>query len=402
MIYIPLESFVREGDFGAFLAAELSSVRVPILIGDQRVLQSVAVRDANPCVYIDKSLAKNKSKWYSNLPESLFLISHDLEFTGVYRGVDYIVQRFGEVGSSRVDKVVFHDRYELRSVLAVRPDLPALGALGSWYFESLVSLRTRRHKEILEARDKFGADFIFVPSNFGGFFHSEGVASFGAWIFKHFPELDSADQFRSKIISREKERMLFVDALISLAQSNSKKTFVLRPHPTETELAWSVFPFPNNVVISKSFTTAIMTAASSLVIHNCCTTVIDANVLDVPQLVLKTSSSQDSWPFWSYINAKIDVLIQQDWSLDAINLNGSERIEIGSVCCELSKLINDMHLNNSLRSTFGIALLTVLKSWLLVDTGKFSKADTKTLARELNCLIKNRSVVNLGRAVLIL
>lgn len=174
MIYIPIEIYVREASFVLHLVTRLLSCGHSILLGDQRVLQSAVLRDVSAGVYFDKSLDSSKGLMYNRLSKKIRLIAHDVEFTGVYRGKKYIEQRFSKEGCERANLVIFHDKYEANSVKLVRPNLNEFIEQGSWYFESVATTPERYKAEISILQREYGQNFIFAPSNFGGFFGAKG------------------------------------------------------------------------------------------------------------------------------------------------------------------------------------------------------------------------------------
>ena len=75
MIFIPIENIAREGLYNYYLALMLVKENYRVCIGDQRIIQSLALYSGSKNLYIDKSLAKVKSNWYKKLPKNLSLIS---------------------------------------------------------------------------------------------------------------------------------------------------------------------------------------------------------------------------------------------------------------------------------------------------------------------------------------
>jgi surface carbohydrate biosynthesis protein len=402
MIYIPVEIYVREASFVIHLVTRLLNCGQSILLGDQRVLQSAVLRDASAGIYFDKSLDSSKSLMYGRLSNNIRLIAHDVEFTGVYRGTKYIEQRFSEEGCKRANLVIFHDNFEANSVKLVRPTLKAFVEQGSWYFESVATTPMRYKLEISMLQKKYGENFIFVPSNFGGFFRREGLRKFNEWICDYYAENDYKIEFKNKIIEREKERLIFAAAIRKVAINNPNRIIVLRPHPTEDEKAWEIFPFPDNVIITTEYTTAIMTAACSAVIHNGCTTVIDANILGCPQYVMKTSPAQDLWPFWQFIDYKIDLEKPFDGFLPVAPECIPSKIPIGNVTLELGSWIrNEIGRSNQSTTLLKILFFAWAKGIQLTDTFKYSIKDNSELVQRIRREIPHRTIFNLNRCLFI-
>ena len=402
MIYIPIEIYVREASFVVHLVTRLLNCGQSILLGDQRVLQSAVLRDASAGIYFDKSLDGSKSLMYDRLSKNIRLIAHDVEFTGVYRGRKYIEQRFSEEGSKRANLVIFHDNFEANSVKLVRPNLNEFSEQGSWYFESVATTPMRYKLEISLLQKKYGENFIFVPSNFGGFFRREGLRKFNQWIYDYYAKNDYKIEFKNKIIEREKERLIFAEAIRKVAISNPNRTIVLRPHPTEDEKAWEIFPFPDNVIITTEYTTAIMTAACSAVIHNGCTTVIDANILGCPQYVMKTSAAQELWPFWQFIEYKIDLEKPFEGFLPVLPKCAPSKIPIGNVTLELASWISaEIGGGDQYTTTLKILFFAWAKGIQLNDSFKYSIKDNYELVQRIRHEVPGRKIYNLNRCIFI-
>lgn len=402
MIYIPIEIFVREASFAIHLAGILSKCGAPILLGDQRVLQSAVLRDRCHGLYIDKSLDSSKESWFKLLPEKIRLIAQDVEFTGIYRGQNYIEQRFSNAGCDRATFIIFHDIFEANAVKLIRPDIREYPEKGSWYFESVVSTTVRHQLEISSLRQKYGENFIFVPSNFGGFFRREGIRKSNEWLKVHYTDSKYRSEAKAKIIEREYDRLLFADAISKVGIANPGLTIVLRPHPTEDEKAWEAFPFPKNIIISSEYTTAIMTAAASAVLHNGCTTVIDANILGCTQFVLKTSDKQDLWPFWNFVDFIIDLRKPFDGRLPRISSTTPRKIDVGNVSSSLTSwIIDEFRESDGNEISLQALSFALAKGVLLKDSFKYSKRQNNELALRLTAEIPGRKVYKLNRCILI-
>jgi surface carbohydrate biosynthesis protein len=402
MIYLPIEVYVREAAFMTHLATRLADCNVPILIGDQRVLQSSVLRDKFSSIYFEKSLDKSKKILFKKLPKEIKLVAHDVEFTGVYRGREYIENRFSEEGCNRANLVIFHDDFEANAVKKIRNISNEFWVRGSWYFESVVSVPEKNKLEIEQVKKKYGDNFIFVPSNFGGFFRREGIGNFNKWIENFYESNNYKNEFKEKIIEREKERLIFAEAISKIAVRYPDRIIILRPHPTEDDKAWHIFPFPENVLISSEYTTAIMTAACSKVIHNCCTTVIDANLLGRTQYVFKISKSQNLWPFWDYIDYLIDLQKPFNGLLPENNELKKLRIPTNEVSKALISWVNKELSKREKRQSLAKPLVTAITKGLTInDTFKYSIKNNYELTKNLRDELSNHKIYNLYRCVLI-
>jgi hypothetical protein len=218
----------------------------------------------------------------------------------------------------------------------------------------------------------------------------------------HYHDLVARNEAKAKLIEREYDRLIFAEAISKVAISNPRRTIVLRPHPTEDAKAWEIFPFPENVVITSDFTTAIMTAAASAVIHNGCTTVIDANILGCRQFVLKTSDNQNLWPFWDFVDYTIDLRMPFDGCLPNNLSTPPRKIDVGNVTSSLTSWIFDEFREADDRD-FSLQALTLAwaKGIYLNDSTKYSKRQNNELALRLTSEVPSRNIYKFNRCVLI-
>mgnify|MGYP001244811948 CR=1 FL=1 len=82
----------------------------------------------------------------------------------------------------------------------------------------------------------------------------------------------SAIEYEKKLFS------LFIDGIKKLVAINSNEIFLLRPHPVENENIYKkIFENYHNVIISKKLSPQCASANAKFLIHNGCTTAIEAN-----------------------------------------------------------------------------------------------------------------------------
>lgn len=295
MIFIPIENIAREGLYNYYLALMLVKENYRVCIGDQRIIQSLALYSGSKNLYIDKSLAKVKSNWYKKLPKNLSLISHDVEFTGTQYGQHFCDVRYSNEGVNRSAFTLFHNEYE-RSIVQKFKKVKSIDLLGSWSFNYSKNLSSDVESEtIKEVKEKFG-EFIFIPSNFGGYFRKEGQKEFLKWAKNHFRG-NAYDKFMMRIEKRERSREKLISTIKEIAEKFKNEKFIIRPHPTEASSAWRSINFPKNVDIYSGFNASSMVSASKAVMHNGCTTAFDAYLKSKKQIFFYFSDDEYDWPF---------------------------------------------------------------------------------------------------------
>lgn len=400
MIILPIEIFKREARPIAFLASIFVKHGFPVLLGDQRLMQSLALRTSSDSLYVDKCLSPQKTSFYKRLPESVRLISHDVEFTGAYRGKDYLRNRYSKIGIERSEFTIFHDIIERDYSLSNVPEIKPFEIDGSWYFESMKADQSDVD-ELNKIRNIFSDDYVFVPSNFGGYFRKEGFSDFNKWIDTHFTDKNYRALFKEKILYREKERNVFIYALKALAKRHPDRLFVLRPHPTESIEAWLTVPFPRNVTLSTEFTTRLMTIGASSLLHNGCTTGIDANLLDKPQTMIEVNPTIQSWGYSDYVDQIISCnsdKIHGDLTF-ALNPN-KKKLNKSSVCENLVKFCEskNLHKADNISKIYTISLWKSLKRQ---NTFKYSKLDNRILKEKIKNLCPKSKILDLDFGLLI-
>lgn len=105
------------------------------------------------------------------------------------------------------------------------------------------------------------------------------------WSLKipNFPSF--AKGLKSTVEYEKKLFPLFIEGIKKLATMQSNEIFLLRPHPVENENIYiKIFENHNNVIISKKLSPQCAFANAKFLIHNGCTTAIEANFAEIKSI----------------------------------------------------------------------------------------------------------------------
>lgn len=149
-----------------------------------------------------------------------------------------------------------------------------------------MELRPFHAPEIASLKDRFG-DFVLFNSNFGVVNHFiPGQTRFRVadWV----PPED-VDEFRAGFLRHRRALFEHFLALIpSLSRAIAPRTLVVRPHPSEDAEAWREVAkdLPNVAVVHEGSVVPWL-AAASVLIHNGCTSAVEAAAIGTPALAFR-------------------------------------------------------------------------------------------------------------------
>ena len=105
------------------------------------------------------------------------------------------------------------------------------------------------------------------------------------WSLK-VPNYPSFEKNKKSAVEYEKQLFpLFIEGVIKLATIYSNEFFLIRPHPVENENIYrNIFRNCNNVIISKNLSPQCAFANAKFLIHNGCTTAIEANFAEIKSI----------------------------------------------------------------------------------------------------------------------
>ena len=128
--------------------------------------------------------------------------------------------------------------------------------------------------------------YILINCAFGAYNnYVNNEIDYKVWSLK-VPNYPSFDKTKKSAVEYEKQLFpLFIEGVKKLATIHSTEIFLLRPHPVENENIYKkIFGNYNNVIISKNLSPQCASANAKFLIHNGCTTAIEANFAEIKSI----------------------------------------------------------------------------------------------------------------------
>lgn len=295
-LFLPVETKAREFNakvlFSCFAAKEGFGVYLGELNELMENLQNLPVG-----IYIDKSIAPTKVKSFTKIKNLGNRIVAWCEEGLVYRDRDaYLRERISPKSFSMVDFFFAWGNVQTGDIkLKLTEDNHKVTLVGNPRFDVLRHpFRFIFDEEARALRDKYGS-FILINTNFSRFNH-----------FKNRMYVLETLKKRGTIKTREEEEFFlegsnylgrifrgFKDMLVKLSKAFPDYLIILRPHPSENHEAWkNIAENLANVEVIYEGSVIPWIISSDVVIHNSCTTGLEAFLLDKPVIAYSPESSE--------------------------------------------------------------------------------------------------------------
>ena len=288
-IYIHLEILDREIDSKLTLAMLAASRGHHVIVSDQEsIIKGLTRKFLFPGIFHTKSLSpgESKIKIHDRIINTGCKITSIDEEGGL---VDYGYRKFAK------------DRYSNRTL----KQASAVFTWGPEDSQTLKKIYPKYSKKIYmtgSARAdvwqpffknywkrnfrKFTKPFLLVSSNLGGPLCKKSLQE-RFKIAKKAGYFNRNPQFRKTFFQREKEQskliVLFTNAIKHLSTKNKKYDIILRPHPEENIYLWKdILSNLPNVKVIYDDTISYWVANSFAVMHNGCTTAVEASLFRKP------------------------------------------------------------------------------------------------------------------------
>jgi surface carbohydrate biosynthesis protein len=323
-IYIPIEIKARELEGRMLLALVAAEKGHHVILGEKSDTAVLAQKGfLPPGIVHDKSLTPGdyKFKYYRNLKKHGHLITAQDEESGL---LDETYDRFASIRFSEeifslADKYFAWGDYDAKSLYKTYPGFKdRIAKTGS----PRVDFWRKDFDRYFQRKHENEKPYIFVASNFGSpidkntfwdrmaRLREAGYLERDPTFEKHLYE-NSAYQFR--LLYR------FVEMIRHLSDAFPDVTILVRPHPVESTDAWEkiIGDYPN-VKVKLEGTISGWIRNSAVLIHNGCTSAMEAAVSKVPRIAYRP------------IPHEIERDIPNNVSLQAFGLD------------ELSKMVSDI------------------------------------------------------------
>jgi surface carbohydrate biosynthesis protein len=311
-VYLPIETLSRELDARLLLTSRLLQHNVPVVIGQQWLLNqnlaegyppgNVLLKGLNRIqAGIARDLARRGNMCFACDEEALSLSSK------TFMGRDIFPTVAGDCA------LIFAQGDFHREALIERTGCSEdkVTAVGNARLDLLgPTFRSFHDREVDEIKARLG-DFILFNTNTGIVHsawgsledHEQLLVSIGwldenePWTFEMHGRMVEYDYLNHELTKR---------TIRGLASADPSLKIVLRPHPAENTTAWlEEFTDLPNVEIIRDGNHIAMILASRLVLHTGCTTGVEAMMLGHPTMsILPDDKKQDQWKWFvsSHVN----------------------------------------------------------------------------------------------------
>jgi len=287
-IYLPIEIKARELDSKVLLACVFAEAGYGVVIGPQGFNNK---KRYPPGVYFDKSLSPNKQESLRFQTEVLKnqLVCLDEEGL-VYMAPDLFLRIRTSIENLNLVKLIFTWGEEQLSMLskAYPGNSAKFRNTGSPRADIWKMTKDTLFRDRVEEYKTLYGDFILVPSNFNAVIHASG-SGYTLDTFKRYDlaNTDSEQQFlHGRLKYQYQLYENFLELIPSVAAEYPEKTVIIRPHPGDSIDEWerSAKDWPRNIRIIYEGSISSWIAAASVVIHNSCTSGVEAFVMGRPVL----------------------------------------------------------------------------------------------------------------------
>jgi surface carbohydrate biosynthesis protein len=309
-IALPVETKVRELNGKLWLAAHLAGRGYRVALGELSCVKK-NLPLLKPHIYIGDSAVHKKSRieLYSQLKQANIVVAvHDTE-GGIIYSRDYYKGRLSlEVlksvgcflawGEETAD--IFKEVWTDKGIVLAAVGNPVFDLLSTSYRQFY-----QKEKEILSRR--FGK-FVLINTHFG-FYNHYNRELYVEPLREKFPGLF---EFKKKLF------LAFVEAIQKLCKANKKVNFVIRPHPSENfERYKEIFSDFPNVFVEHDLSVHPWALAASLVLHNGCTTGVEAALLGRPVVSYRPVTDAD-WDVYlpNFVSQQADNVNELQNSID--------------------------------------------------------------------------------------
>ena len=311
-IYIKVEIKSRELESRLLLALVAAERGHSVLIGPQKQTIGATVNGIlKPGIVHDKSLSPGPGKIeamkrstqagciYTSQDEESGLLDEDYS--------DFAKSRFSEETLRMVHRVFAWGEHDRSGVIAMYPTAKSkIVATGNprvdlWRADLSEYFKEQKYGEL--------SNYIMIPSNFGGplanrrmwqrlsFERSSGYYQRGVGEFRQY----DLEAYSIGLL------MFFVKSIRGIAAAFPDTNIVVRPHPIESEEAWlgHLGEIPN-VRVNMSGSAGSWIRNASVIVHNGCTTGLEAAVCGKPVIAYRPLKSEFEWEIPNQVSYQVE------------------------------------------------------------------------------------------------
>lgn len=363
-IYLPLEVKVRETISKFLLANYLAKNGYRVIIGSQIEFRK-RIFDLPRGIYFDKCASPNKLWYFKKLKEKGFaIVASDEEGGFIHDKLDdFFKIRISDDTLKTIDLFFAWGGYDFNYLqknyetkekikLTGNPRIDLWSVYGIEYYKS----------EIEKIKSRYG-NYIFVSSNFGA-----NNISNDDWLvaqqkkYGGITTQKQETQYRKLLEQQRKKFNSFTEFLKELSNI-VEDNIIIRPHPVEDPEFWkSKFKDSKRFKIIKEGDALPWLAASDFVIHNSCTTSIEATLLGKHVVSIQPNGYDSTENFPIEISYKISTVgefqdfykkfkngnIATNFNNESIQNKITERLQINDLTIDrIAKQVSNLSLHSN-------------------------------------------------------
>lgn len=343
-LYMPIETSKRELNSRLLISiASLHHGFDKVIIGkDKEVINNIK----QPGVILLKSAASFESHLIDKLKNDGCLVC-SLDEEGILPPLNdpSINSRFSEKCLMLLDKVFCNGMLELKSFPDWVRSSKKLVITGNPRFDFYMPKTRNFYNNNLEEIRKLTQQkkIILIVSRFGDINLEKSVDLYDILKKSGFLETEEAKLFFKGFFEHsDKIFNKFLDLPEILSKVFKEYMVVIRPHPSEYEDTWkNKYNNYSNILVSSDYDIASWLLASSVMIHNGCTTAVEAKALNTPCISYKPFSDEDF--DLDYANNLCNIATTNDDVVNILNnllmLNNCKDVYTQETLDKLNKII---------------------------------------------------------------
>lgn len=297
-LFIPIEIAKRELYGKLYLSLAAVERGYKVLLGDPKRIK-VFMNFFSAGVFLQKDLYPIRKDEFLRRKKHGDIIAVWDEEGLVFTSKKTYTKRMSKDTIDLADIIFSWGEYQKNLIDEAFPFQQKVASVGNPRFDLLrVDKRKFFIHESNQIIKKYG-NFILINSSFSHYNSYLSKKQLHDRMIKHFGERDpvKVNDFQNQYDIEKDRYYSFIDLLKNLSSKHVDISFIIRPHPVENPAKWKqdIGSIPNIKIVNEG-NIIPWCLASRAVIHNSCTTGIEAYLLDKPVIVYDVTG-KDYWDF---------------------------------------------------------------------------------------------------------
>jgi len=367
IVLIPVETISRELDFKITLGHEIANIDTVCIIGQHNYLNKL-FKYFNGGIYLGKNVLPDllpcRLDYFDDLKRNQFSLYYYHEEGGVFKGdeADWRLSLSRQIDPSLLDEDdyilcwgAFQKEFYLQNTPKCNIENVGVGRLDLSEKDSLRTL-VRNFSNVQLS------NFILINTNFAVMNHYLGPSEMLE--FFSLKSSEDPDTYESTLLWYSEVMKImgsFLELLVKLASTYPNETFVLRPHPTESMVVYEYFSKNyKNIIVTKSSTSHDWINKCKAIIHNGCTTSLEAYFMKKPVLNYIPFENEHSVKILEDIGYRATNFEQVNYFIQ--NLDKYDYSSKDLMSSNVSRLINNFNQNTNSTQIIKNLVLNGLKT----------------------------------------